>query len=217
MSCKLTLNFSVYICDMKSDGNTRTYTLGARAEVAEKTAQKIIDATISLWGKLPIHEITLDKVAEKAGVTTRTILRKYNSKEGLFEACAEQDSKSLIIERDKAPVGNVRDALDFLHTHYDTYGDANIRTLGIEGELPIAKKILLKGRKHHKEWCARVFAPYLPKPSHPDFESHLMAYYAATDVYQWKLMRRDFGKTKEEALNTMLRLVEGLINLSQQT
>ncbi len=196
---------------MKSVKTTRSYNNKARARTAARTGQRILDATVGLWKEAPLHEITLEAVAGRAGVTVRTVLRKYGSKEGLFEACIEQDAAKMMAKRDQAPAGDVPAALRILLADYETYGDANIRTLAMEEELAAARKILEAGRRYHRQWCARVFAPWLPGPSDARYEPSLLAFIAATDVYLWKLLRRDLGRSAEETLETMRRLVEGLI------
>ena len=112
--------------------------------------------------------------------------------------------------RDTAPVGDIQKALIILLDNYEAYGDANIRTLAVEDELDIARKILQKGRSYHRQWCARVFAPYLPAPAENAYESRLLGYIAATDVYLWKLLRRDLKNSLEETLHVMHKLVTGL-------
>lgn len=196
---------------MKSEKATRTYTMKARARMAAQTEQRILEAAVVLWQERPLQEITLEAVAGRAGVTVRTILRKYRSREGLIEACVERDAARIMTKRDQAPAGDVRAALRILLEDYEPYGDANIRTLAIEGELEAARRLLTAGRQYHRQWCARVFAPFLPAPLAEEYPSRLLAFMAVTDVYMWKLLRRDHGRSRDETLHIMQQLVESLI------
>lgn len=214
MSVIVTLNISVYISDMKTTAPKRNYQMKARAKAKAQTGHDIIAAAVQLWKDYPLHEITLEQVAEKAGVTVRTVLRRFESKEGLFQASLQQEAHAVSQQRKEADSKDVPTALQGLLADYEAFGDANIRTLRVEEELPIAHQILQKGRQFHREWCAQVFAPYLPPADHPDYETRLMAFYSATDVYQWKVLRRDFGKSKKATYQIMQSLVQGLI---QQT
>lgn len=186
----------------------------ARAKSKARTGEAILKATVELWKELPIHEITLEQVAEKAGVTVRTILRRFQSKEGLFEASLEQEASTVGEHRSAAASGDVDMALDGLLADYEVFGDANIRTLRVEDELPIAHQILERGRQYHRAWCARVFALYLPPTSAKNYEQQLLAFYSATDVYQWKVLRRDFGLDRKQTRDIIDRLVHGLIQQS---
>jgi AcrR family transcriptional regulator len=135
---------------MKSKKTTRGYDMTARAEKAAQTERSILQATAALWQELSIHEIALEAVAERAGVSVRTILRKYGSKEGLFEVCIETDAAENERRRNEAPAGDIEAALRILLDDYEQYGDANIRTLAVEAELEVARKLLDAGRKYHR-------------------------------------------------------------------
>lgn len=184
----------------------------ARAESAAQTTKDIIRVIGELWMKYSIHEITLEMIAEKAGVTVRTILRKYGSKEKLFEAAVKNDPAGIIAIKDEAQAGNIKQAVSTLMKEYEFIGLAVIRTLAVENELPLAKKILKKGREVHKKWCARIFADYLPKTTDKQYPVLLGALYAATDVYKWKLLRKDLGYSKEETEDIFIKTIQGLIN-----
>ncbi len=189
----------------------RTYSMTTRAESVAQTEQNILNATVALWLELPLSQLTLDKVAERAGVTVRTILRKFGSKEELIEACIQRDASGLEQRRNEAPVGNIEEALDLLLAEYEQLGEAVVRTLTLEAELPAAKKILDRGRAYHRAWCARVFAPYLPEQDPRAYELKLAAFIAATEIYLWKLLRRDLGKSAEETRAVFRLLLEGLL------
>ena len=78
-----------------------------RAEQVARNDQKIIDAMADLWLELPLSELTLDKVSQRSGVTVRTILRKFGSKEGLFNACIEQDGDRFTQKRLQVTPGDL--------------------------------------------------------------------------------------------------------------
>jgi len=197
---------------MKSKkANSRSYTMTTRAEQVAQNERNIMDATAALWYELPYHEITLERIAEQAGVTVRTILRKFGTKEQLFETCIEHDTGNTIQPREQAPSGDIPALLEILLGEYEKMGDANIRTLAIEEEISIAQKLLKKGRGYHREWCARVFAPFLPEPTDAAYEVRLLSFIAATDIYLWKLLRRDLQKSYEETFAVFEQLLQKLI------
>ncbi|RPA68255.1 TetR/AcrR family transcriptional regulator [Cyclobacteriaceae bacterium YHN15] len=189
----------------------RKYQMTFRAEKVTQNDQRIMSAIVGLWEELPINEITLDKVASRAEVTVRTILRKFGSKEGLMEACIENDAAGRRKVRDLAKPGDYRNALKILLDDYEKLGDASVRTLAVEDELPIAKTILEKGRASHREWCMKVFAPDLPESNTSNYEHSLLTFITATEFYLWKLLRRDLNKSYEETFEVFKTLLEGLI------
>lgn len=188
----------------------RVYRMSLRAASAAQTEHDIFNATATLWNEMPLNEITLDLVAERAGVSVRTVIRRYGSKESLFEACIQNRVANTEMQRDNAITGDIESAIDSLLSDYEAYGDAMIKTQSSEEQLPEARKIVQAGRRYHREWCARVFAPFLPGKADPDYKLALSAFYAATDIYHWKLLRQDLRHSRKDTRAIFVRLVQGL-------
>lgn len=69
---------------------TRTYHQRQRAQSAEATRQRILDAARACLTATPLRAVSLERIAEQAGVARRTIYQIFGSRLGLFEAL-EQD------------------------------------------------------------------------------------------------------------------------------
>ncbi len=193
---------------MKSGPTTRAYQMRARAEATAETGSKIIRVTTDLWREKSLDDITLQEVADRAGVTVQTVIRRFGSKEGLLEACIVSGETGVRDDQDDVPVGDIEQALDYIVAHYERDGIAVLRTLAIEDRLPAAKRLTEHGRQAHRAWCARVFAPYLPPGDSADYAVRLDAYVAVTDVYLWKILRLDLGRTADQTrrvIRTLLR------------
>ncbi|HYR07475.1 MAG TPA: helix-turn-helix domain-containing protein [Longimicrobium sp.] len=185
----------------------------ARAEAAARTGRGILTAAAELWRERPIDQITLADIAERAGVSVRTVIRRFGSREGVIAACIEADASGIVSERDQAAAGDVEGALDVLLAHYERDGDAVLRTLALEEKVAEAKAIADAGRAGHRLWCARVFAPHLPPAKDDAYGTRLDALVAATDLYVWKLLRRDLGRSEDDARQVIRALVDGLLSL----
>jgi len=69
---------------------------------------------------------------------------------------------------------------------------------------------LAQGRANHQAWLAEVFEDRLP--SNPAQRRRtLAALHAATDVYTWKLLRRDQGLSRKKTAASMRRLIQGIL------
>ena len=189
----------------------RNYSMGRRAQAAAEASAGILKALSELWLEQSLQQITLEMVAERAGVTVRTVLRKYGSREGLIAAAIRADAAGIQSWREQVKAGDVAGAVKVLLDDYERTGDAVIRTLALESDHAPAAEMLQKGRKVHKEWCARVFGPMLPDRRHTDYGVLLHACYAATDVYKWKLLRRDLHLTRSKTEAIVLRTLYGLL------
>lgn len=200
--------FNVYICDMNS--KKQSYDNSKRLIEAENTRHEIINAFGKLWTRYSINEITLDMVSNEAGVTTRTIMRKFGSKEGLLSETLPALTADIESLRTVTKPGDIDEILQVLLSNYETMGEAAIRTINLEPELEIAREIGREGRELHRRWCIEVFSPYLPKQNTPEFEIQLASFIAATEIYLWKLIRKDLKLSKEKTRAVFKNLIEGL-------
>ena len=67
---------------------TRPYEQRQRAEAAEQTRRRILDAVIERLRKAPAEPVSVDRIAEMAGVARSTVYAIFGSRAGLFDAVA---------------------------------------------------------------------------------------------------------------------------------
>jgi AcrR family transcriptional regulator len=151
-------------------------------------------------------EITLDRVAEDAGVTVQTVVRRFGGKEGLLTGSIETMATRINAQR-AAPPGNLDQLVDNLIGDYEKTGDAIIRLLALELRHPALKTVLDIGRDCHRQWAAIAFDGQLSRLGSTARLRALDALVIATDVYTWKLMRRDMGRTVRETAATIKEMI----------
>ncbi|HYA69092.1 MAG TPA: helix-turn-helix domain-containing protein, partial [Acidimicrobiales bacterium] len=61
----------------------------ARKDAVDRASEAMLRATFELWLERPYDEVTLEAVAELAGVSRQTVLRHFGSKEGLVVAVVD--------------------------------------------------------------------------------------------------------------------------------
>jgi AcrR family transcriptional regulator len=197
---------------MNTIKKNRTYSMANRSEQVAANEKKIMETVIELWMHHPVNDITLERVAGLSGVTVRTLLRKYGSKDGLLEACVEYENPGFMERRNGVKAGDIDTALETLLDEYEEMGNGVIRTISVEEEMPFAGKLLDRGRKEHRAWCARVFGPFLPITGDPDYEIQLAALIAVTEIYLWKLLRKDLGHSRADTLRVFRLMADGVID-----
>ena len=69
--------------------STRRYEQRARAEEAEKTRRRILDAVVERLRKAPSEPVSVERIAEMAGVARSTVYAIFGSRAGLFDAVAQ--------------------------------------------------------------------------------------------------------------------------------
>lgn len=187
----------------------RSYRMVARAEQAEDTRRQILDAAMGiLFGSQA--PITLQSTAEQAGVSVQTILRHFGSRSELVDAAATEAWQRVIDLRGLAPPGDVTASVKFLFIHYESYGDRLIQARAREGVVSELAGGLNRARADHRRWVARTYRPQLATRPDLERERALNALVAVTDVYNWKLLRRDMELDRREAEATLTSVVIAL-------
>jgi len=177
-------------------------------------AERIVRTGVALIMRARrVGDITLDDVARESGLTVRTILRRFGSRDGVLEAAFARIKIEFAAFRRPTPPGDVDAALTSLVDQYERIGDVNIRALGEEDQLPLLHRTLVEARQHHRAWLNDVLGPHLEGLPPRERERRVTALYAATDVYLWKLLRRDLNLDRHLAEETFGRLVRGVLAL----
>ena len=188
----------------------RPYRMTARAEMAAATGERILDAAEELFWSRPLDKLHLQDVAAGAGVTVQTIIRRFGSKEGMVSAAAERATERVRSERDRAPGGDVAGAVRNLVAHYEKDGDRALRLLAEEDASPLIAEIAERGRMLHRQWVRRTFAPQLERRGGSERALLTAQLIAVTDVYVWKLLRRDARLSRPQVERAVTELIEGL-------
>jgi AcrR family transcriptional regulator len=191
-------------------GNKRAYRMGTRAEAAAETGRRILQATMELYTERFYDQVSLEDVAERAGVTVQTVLRRFGSKEELIFAAAKEARKRLRSLRERASVGDIAGAVKILVETYEEHGDRYLRLLAQEERVPAFRSITDTGRAYHSGWVEHVFAPLLAERTGPGRERLVAQLIAICDLYFWKLLRRDLDFSPEQTELTMIEAIKAL-------
>lgn len=197
------------LVDQGSSTGKRPYRMRARAEATAATGEKILDAADAVFDAGPIDEFTLSAVAERAGVTVQTILRRFGTRNGLLIATLGRTALKMGRDR-KAPSGDAAGAIDNLIDHYDRYGDRILRLLAAEESNRALHLMVDSGRTYHRRWCEKAFRPALTGLRGTRRDRRVAQLVAVTDIYTWKILRRDRGLSARQTKLAMCELLEPL-------
>ena len=186
----------------------RAYRQGARAEATGETGRRILDVFFTRLQQDWFEDIRLDDVAMEADVTVQTVIRRYGGKDGLLNAAIARMSEE-VTRRRRAPAGDLDAAVAALVADYETVGDLVMRLLAQEERFPAIRKVTDVGRREHRAWVEQTFAAELRACTPAGRRDLADALVVATDLYTWKLLRRDMGRSAKAAKANMLRLARG--------
>ncbi|MGI5417938.1 TetR/AcrR family transcriptional regulator [Actinomadura luteofluorescens] len=188
----------------------RTYTMRARAQSADETRRRVLDAAVRLLGSRLRSDIRLEDVAAEAGVSVPTVLRAYGSRARLIELALEKVLEGIGAELRQPEPGDVPGSVSAWFDHYEKYGDAVVRNLADEAD-PAVAPIVQIGRTRHRRHVERQLGPRLDAVPEERRAMVVDALVCACDVYTWKLLRRDMGRSRTEAEATMALMIESLL------
>jgi len=185
--------------------------MGRRAELAAQTRRRLLQASVDLHSERLMADISLDDVAARAGVSVQTLLRHFGSRAALVEESIAF-ARAAVVEERRATPGDVPGALRVLVDHYEARGDTVLLMLAQESAEPFVRRLTDQGRAVHRSWVHEVFALQLQDAGSAD-DAEVLAdlLVVATDVFTWRLLRRDRRLSRPLTESRMLRLVEAVI------
>ncbi len=183
-----------------------------RAEAADATRTRILEAAARLFAERFPPEVTLREIAASAGVALQTVVNHFGSKEGLFAAVLEGAGRdgAFAEHRVNTPPDDIPRAVALLMRDYERTGDAAIRALALEGQVAGMGALLAQGRAFHRTWAERAFPAALAGLRGARHERRLAQLIAVTDVYTWKLLRRDLGLDEAQTAAAIAEMVEAM-------
>ena len=170
--------------------SSRGYDMRTRAASAQSTRARIVDAAEELFLARWYDDVTLAGIADLAGVSAQTVLNHFGGKEQVFARGDRARSRPAAPRAPLHAPSRVTSAaaIEALVDDYEITGDATIRLLAVEDRLPAVQRgASTHGRAGHREWVEAMFAA-------PEVTAELVV---VTDVYAWKLLRRDQGLTRD--------------------
>ena len=188
----------------------RRYRMTARAEAARATGEAILDAARAAFGAQPFDRVTLNGVADSSGVTVQTVIRRFGSKEQLFQAVARREGARIKASRSVPEDADLETALGALLDHYEEDGDIVLHLIAQEHHSAPVGDVVREGRQVHREWVERHCRHLLGGAGGRERERRIHAAVAATDLSTWKLLRRDLGLEGGEVAMIMIKLLNGI-------
>jgi AcrR family transcriptional regulator len=189
----------------------RLYVMTARAAKTEATRARIRSAAMQLYREQAIENFTLDEVAGRAETTVQTVLRAFGSKENLiYEALDQLAAGGLPLK--PTPAGDVAEGITAIFDIYESMGDLVIQRLADELRRPALKPELDQGRENHRDVVRTIFAPQLRRAGGTARNQMIEILTVLTDVYVWKLLRRDRKLSRRASEAIVCRMIDAVTN-----
>lgn len=181
-----------------------------RAAAVEATRDRILEVACEAFRSEWYEDVTVRAIAEQAGVALQTVLNHFRTKEELCAAALERSGDRIERARFSVEPGDLDAAVALLVDDYEDNGDATIRNLAVEDRFPAVRASIARGRAGHAKWVQHAFPEALRGLRGAARERRAAQLIAVTDVYTWKLFRRDRGLDRDQTVLAMAELVRAL-------
>jgi len=188
----------------------RGYDSSARDRATQERKERCIALFAEKLATDWYRDITLEWIAEEAGITVPTLLRYFGSKEGLLEQATAWQAAMHVTMR-TAPSGDISANIAGIVESYEQLGDYSLRMLAQEERFEVIRIYTDTGRQGHRQLVETGFAPFLANLG-PDERTHMLdELVTALDLYVWKVLRRDRGRSAADVCDFMEMAVNAII------
>jgi AcrR family transcriptional regulator len=184
--------------------------MSSRAAAMEVTRERIVEAATDSFTTQWYDDVTMRAVADAAGVALQTVVNHFGTKEALFAEALERWGDRIEVTRFAVVPGDLDAAIATLVDDYERTGDAALRMLAVEERVAPVREPIARGREGHERWCERTFPGALRGLRGAARRRRLAQLVVATDVYAWKLLRRDKGLDRSQTITAVRELVRAL-------
>ncbi|MGE3590543.1 MAG: TetR/AcrR family transcriptional regulator [Ilumatobacteraceae bacterium] len=183
---------------------SRAYSMDVRSQGMAENRVAVQRAVVALAERQRLADISLADIAERSGVSVRTLLRYYGTKDELLRTVADELQRLPLADRPVLP-GDVDGALAALSEDYETNGRLMLMLLAQEDVDPIAQLVTRRGKASHRRW---VCAQFELDPEVDAEQIDLLV--VCTDLYTWKLLRLDRRLSAPAVVARMAALVRAV-------
>lgn len=180
----------------------------------EATRERILEAAVRAFTHELYEEVTLRRIAADAGTALQTVVNHFGAKEDLFGAVTERVGDSIEANRWQVVADDLDGAVALLVDDYERTADFTLRMLALEDRVPVVRPSLERGRKGHEAWVEHAFVGHLEGLQGTGRRRRLAQLVAITDIYTWKILRRDKGLDRDQTITAMRELVSALCGRS---
>lgn len=190
---------------------TRNYDMRMRSKQAAQTKDNIIAATERLLTNQLLDDVNLKAIAREAGTTVQTVLRHMESRDGCLQAVVTVVAARVEQQRGHSEYKDIDSTISDLLEHYEQDGKLVLNLLVQEQKgHSFASALTRQGRSYHRNWVERCFTSYLPQQN----DIIIDALVAATDIYIWKLLRLDLGRSRKAVNEVITQMVKKILEVS---
>jgi AcrR family transcriptional regulator len=175
---------------------TRGYSSELRAQQADATRTRILDATVRVMAR-GLASVSMPEVAREAGVSVPTIYRHFGSKEDLLAAIYPHVARRVGLDKVPDPVtfDDLRDGIRTVFEKVDSYSDLERAAVASPGA-DVTRRLTMPQRLKRLSQFADSVQPRLARADRERITRLLVVLTASSSLRMW---RDHLGVSVEQA------------------
>src|SRR5580700_1156549 len=198
----------------------RTYSMEMRSEVAALRRRRLTEATVEVLREAGADRVTMDMVAQRADVATRTIYNYFPTRQDLLSAVqaevlqAFRETPRLEIPETGEPAERLRQFVAVLFDMYEQQGAA--LTALLEFDEPDVRAQVREMRAWRRERLEEILRPASGTTLRLPVAQGVAFAFVMTNHASWRVLREDLALARQQAVETTATGIEaGLFGASE--
>lgn len=198
-------HMNMVVPERRAPGGRRAYEMRGRAVLAAETRVRILEAALAFYyapGE-GAESLTVATVARNAEVTTQTILRLFQDRDGLIRSALDLLRDKVVVsvpQVDPAdPAASVPEIVELLELH----GNAIVRLYHDACSSAAILEEVQAIRLAHAQWCDSAFGPALAHLDEAERAARVILITALLDTWSWYRLRVEQGLSRERTVQIM--------------
>jgi len=165
---------------------TRGYSSELRAQQADATRARILDATVRVMAR-GLASVSMPEVAREAGVSVPTVYRHFGSKEDLLAAIYPHVARRVGLDKVPDPVtfDDLRDGIRTVFEKVDTYSDLERAAVASPGA-DVTRRLTMPQRLRRLSQFADSVQPRLARADRERITRLLVVLTASSSLRMWR-------------------------------
>jgi len=182
----------------------------ARAASTAATADRILDAALELWARLPVDRIRLEVLAELASVTVPTVTRRFGGKAGVLCALVERELARLQSRRESLAGESIDQIVAYFVDYYERFGGLILKLYAEAALVPGLPELAAGARAQHVASIEEAFEGRLAGEA-SDAPRRMGQVVVVLDATTWRILRQERGLSPEDVGSALSELLAALV------
>lgn len=187
----------------------RSYDSSLRAEQAEQTRGRILEAVVEQIVDGGMTDFSIERVAQRAGVSTRTVYHHFANRDELFDAVLVWLDEKAAITQPSYETVTLEDLLALVSHSWESFDEHEVLIRAML-MTELGREIRERGRSKRRPKIEAVVRRTAPEASAAEVQRLASLIHYLTSSEAWRSMKDESGLTGRQAGEAIVWAIEAL-------